>query len=137
MLAAAHHTPLPSVPSPLNTPRRPPPALPCVPALPAEWANQCLQMLTLGSGASLHSLAHHHEIYPGSKLTHFQRIHERTGIAYTDMLVSSPVLMCGCGGCAVGCPLLCRGRRLSEAVRCPQVLAPALFCSVAPVGRSC
>ena len=71
---------------------------------PAEWANQCLQMLTLGSGASLHSLAHHHEIYPGSKLTHFRRIHERTGIAYTDMLVSLGWWEGGCerGGRATG-----------------------------------
>ena len=83
-------------------------------------------MLTLGSGASLHSLAHHHEIYPGSKLTHFRRIHERTGIAYTDMLVS-PVLMGGWGGVArMGCPLLYCCRRVFKAVWCLQLLASAL-----------
>ncbi|EFN52625.1 hypothetical protein CHLNCDRAFT_138712 [Chlorella variabilis] len=51
-----------------------------------QWANKCLQMLQLDSGLSLHALAHHHEIYPGSKKTHFRRIHERTKVPYADML---------------------------------------------------
>ncbi|KAL4451416.1 hypothetical protein ABPG77_009488 [Micractinium sp. CCAP 211/92] len=51
-----------------------------------KWAAQCLSMLKLDSGVSLHDLAHHHEIYPGSKRTHFRRIHERTGIPYEEML---------------------------------------------------
>lgn len=34
----------------------------------------------------MHDIAAHHEIYPGSKLTHFRRLHERTGINYKDML---------------------------------------------------
>jgi magnesium-dependent phosphatase 1 len=53
----------------------------------AEWAKQCLQMLKLDNGTSLYDLADHHEIYPGSKRTHFRRIHDRSGIAYRDMLV--------------------------------------------------
>eukprot|EP01147_Barroeca_monosierra_P005094 gene5094-8774_t len=31
-------------------------------------------------------VAHHFEIYPGSKVTHFQHIHKRTGIPYNEML---------------------------------------------------
>lgn len=125
---------------------------------PAEWAAQCLQMLKLDSGVSLHDLAHHHEasqrgrpqgrplsmpllpsscltllprlrcsvlltalsllrllqrvlpaalprllaqIYPGSKRTHFRRIHERTGIPYEEMLVRPGTP--GCSGCP-SCP---------------------------------
>jgi magnesium-dependent phosphatase 1 len=34
----------------------------------------------------LHALASHHEIYPGSKIAHFKRIRERTGIEYSEML---------------------------------------------------
>lgn len=51
-----------------------------------KWANQCLQMLKLESGVSLHEVAQHHEIFPGRKITHFKRIHERTGIQYNEML---------------------------------------------------
>ncbi|RDB21708.1 putative magnesium-dependent phosphatase P8B7.31 [Hypsizygus marmoreus] len=29
---------------------------------------------------------HHLEIYPGSKLAHFKKLHEKTGIPYSDML---------------------------------------------------
>lgn len=31
-------------------------------------------------------VAHHHEVYPGCKVKHFQRIHKRTGIPYEDMV---------------------------------------------------
>ena len=31
-------------------------------------------------------VAKHHEVYPGTKTTHFERIHRRTGIAYEDMV---------------------------------------------------
>lgn len=34
----------------------------------------------------LHALAAHHEIYPGSKVTHFRRLRERTGLEYDQML---------------------------------------------------
>lgn len=34
----------------------------------------------------LHALASHHEIYPGSKIAHFKRIRERTGVEYSEML---------------------------------------------------
>ena len=34
----------------------------------------------------MHKLAEVKEIYPGSKLTHFRRIHNQTGIEYEDML---------------------------------------------------
>ena len=34
----------------------------------------------------MHKLAEVKEIYPGSKLTHFRRIHNQTGIEYGDML---------------------------------------------------
>lgn len=63
----------------------PPGTCPLLPS--AEWAKQCLQMLKLENGTALYDLAAHHEIYPGSKRTHFRRIHERSGIAYRDMLV--------------------------------------------------
>lgn len=65
-------------------------------------------MLQLDSGLSLHALAHHHEIYPGSKKTHFRRIHERTKVPYADMLVRIPAL----GRHA----LLSQGRTALEAV---------------------
>ncbi|PRW21055.1 magnesium-dependent phosphatase-1 isoform A [Chlorella sorokiniana] len=51
-----------------------------------QWASECLRMLALDNGLTLHELAHHHEIYPGSKRTHFRRIHERTGIPYEHMV---------------------------------------------------
>jgi hypothetical protein len=52
----------------------------------------------LESGVSLHEVAQHHEIFPGRKITHFKRIHERTGIQYNEMLVSlTRSVRCGLG----------------------------------------
>jgi hypothetical protein len=31
------------------------------------------------------------EIYPGSKVAHFKQLHEKTGIAYADMVRARPV----------------------------------------------
>ncbi|GAB4820299.1 hypothetical protein N2152v2_007345 [Parachlorella kessleri] len=51
-----------------------------------EWADQCLQLFELECGTNLHTLGVHHEIYPGSKRTHFREIHARSGIDYHDCL---------------------------------------------------
>lgn len=45
-----------------------------------------LQMYEVVPGKTLHSIADHFEIYPGSKKTHFRAIHERTGIPYESMV---------------------------------------------------
>ncbi|KDD76075.1 acid phosphatase [Helicosporidium sp. ATCC 50920] len=50
------------------------------------WADACLKSFAIECGPRMHDIAAHHEIYPGSKLTHFRRLHERTGINYKDML---------------------------------------------------
>ncbi|KAK2079945.1 hypothetical protein QBZ16_002340 [Prototheca wickerhamii] len=51
-----------------------------------QWANSCLKLFRIGERSSMHKLAEVKEIYPGSKLTHFRRIHNQTGIEYGDML---------------------------------------------------
>lgn len=45
-----------------------------------EYAIPCLQLIQVADGISMYDLAQHHEIYPGSKRTHFQRIHKASGI---------------------------------------------------------
>eukprot|EP00878_Enallax_costatus_P022505 GHUV01023877.1.p1 GENE.GHUV01023877.1~~GHUV01023877.1.p1 ORF type:complete len:131 (+),score=35.67 GHUV01023877.1:562-954(+) len=54
-----------------------------------EWAIPCLQQFPIPGhprGLTLFDVSLHNEIYPGSKLTHFKQIHERSGIDYEDML---------------------------------------------------
>ncbi len=49
----------------------------------------------------MHSLGEQQEIYPGSKIRHFKRIHQATGVAYEDM-VRMRVMGC-CTLCMMGC----------------------------------
>eukprot|EP00878_Enallax_costatus_P025666 GHUV01027483.1.p1 GENE.GHUV01027483.1~~GHUV01027483.1.p1 ORF type:complete len:114 (+),score=6.65 GHUV01027483.1:562-903(+) len=54
-----------------------------------EWAIPCLQQFPIPGhprGLTLFDVSLHNEIYPGSKLTHFKQIHERSGIDYEDMV---------------------------------------------------
>ncbi|EGD80275.1 hypothetical protein PTSG_10531 [Salpingoeca rosetta] len=52
-----------------------------------EYAFECMSLIKIGdSEKSMHEVAHHHEIYPGCKVSHFQKIHKRTGIPYEDMV---------------------------------------------------
>lgn len=68
----------------------------CLPAAPrpdppiprAEWAAQCLQMLKLDSGVSLHDLAHHHEVsnrgHKGAWLADLGLVHARSLSQHTQ-----------------------------------------------------
>ena len=189
----------------------------------ADWASQCLRMLTLQNGLTLHELAHHHEasgcllaaaqprllwqrlsdwtagmrrdacmhscgavpthcgptgsaawaqpvgrcsrrpgwpappctcsplspppqIYPGSKRTHFKRIHERTRIPYDEMVVR---LGCwhGCSldgsqpGAASACVLLPLPNRLPSSAPVPLPgcvpTSPLLLCATHSFGTTC
>lgn len=51
-----------------------------------RWAATHLRLFKVDDDIDMHSLAHHHEIYPGSKVTHFKRIHERSKIDFRDMV---------------------------------------------------
>lgn len=52
------------------------------------WASSCLKLFTIHEeqSISMHSLADFHEIYPGTKTTHFKRIQQQTKIEYSEML---------------------------------------------------
>lgn len=71
-----------------------------------EYAAECLDLLSVKtpSGPRLRAVAHHFEIYPGGKVTHFKRIHAESGIAYEDMV---------CNGCVKGGRERARGERKS------------------------
>lgn len=74
-----------------------------------RWAASCLKMFEIAPGITMHHLGTEQEIYPGSKKTHFRRIHERTGIEYEEMLffdneswnITEVATM---GVCSVYCP---------------------------------
>ena len=74
-----------------------------------SWASACLQLFEVAPGITMHSLGTEQEIYPGSKRTHFRKIHARTGIEYEEMLffdneswnISEVSAM---GVCSVHCP---------------------------------
>jgi magnesium-dependent phosphatase 1 len=51
-----------------------------------KWAASCLNLFRISEGISMHDIGLEQEIYPGSKQRHFRRIHERTGIEYSEML---------------------------------------------------
>ncbi|GFR40369.1 hypothetical protein Agub_g917, partial [Astrephomene gubernaculifera] len=69
-----------------------------------EWAVPCLKTFLVApaegkskgdsrggggsrsGGRSMYDISSHQEIYPGSKLTHFRAIHQRSGIPYEDMI---------------------------------------------------
>ena len=53
-----------------------------------EWAVECLQTITLKDAAhvTMHDVAHHFEIFPGKKTSHFQNIQRRTGARFEDMV---------------------------------------------------
>jgi magnesium-dependent phosphatase 1 len=50
------------------------------------WAKACLKLFKISPGLVMHDVALEKEIYPGCKCTHFQRLYERTGIKYEEML---------------------------------------------------
>ncbi|GIM16010.1 hypothetical protein Vretimale_18696 [Volvox reticuliferus] len=57
-----------------------------------EWAIPCLKTFLVteeakhGKTKSMYDMSSYQEIYPGSKLTHFRAIHNKSGIPYEDML---------------------------------------------------
>lgn len=53
----------------------------------ADWARTCLRLLRVGeTGLTLDELGRLQEIYPGGKRKHFQRIHDATGVPFSDMV---------------------------------------------------
>lgn len=52
-----------------------------------EWANECLELFAITDKVSMGQLAAHHEIYPGTKTTHFKRIQNESKIPYSEMVV--------------------------------------------------
>lgn len=51
-----------------------------------EWAVPCLKTFIISDGVSMYDIGKWQEIYPGGKRTHFKRIHQKSGVAYKDML---------------------------------------------------
>jgi len=51
-----------------------------------QWAGACLKLFQVADGVSMDDVGEQQEIYPGSKTTHFRRLHQRTGIPYEEML---------------------------------------------------
>jgi hypothetical protein len=56
-----------------------------------SWAFELLATMRVGDG-TMHSIAHHMEIYPTEKTRHFRALHEVSGIPYHDMMSVSGAL---------------------------------------------
>ncbi|KAG2488485.1 hypothetical protein HYH03_012989 [Edaphochlamys debaryana] len=57
-----------------------------------EWAIPCLKAFVIAEAdgkrplKTMYDLSAHQEIYPGSKVTHFRKIHKESGIPYDEMI---------------------------------------------------
>lgn len=51
-----------------------------------DWAEICLKLIQVADGISMYDLAKYQEIYPGNKKGHFKKIHQQSGIDYSDMV---------------------------------------------------
>eukprot|EP00123_Amoebidium_parasiticum_P006444 comp17394_c0_seq1/m.16721 comp17394_c0_seq1/g.16721 ORF comp17394_c0_seq1/g.16721 comp17394_c0_seq1/m.16721 type:complete len:192 (-) comp17394_c0_seq1:100-675(-) len=51
-----------------------------------EWARECLALIEVGDGIKMKDTIHFVEISKSNKKQHFQRLHEKTGVAYNDII---------------------------------------------------
>jgi magnesium-dependent phosphatase 1 len=77
--------PLPCAPAPSSSPS-PPSSSSSPPSSSSSSRRAARAAAASAHPPNLHALAAHHEIYPGSKIAHFKRLRERTGVDYGDML---------------------------------------------------
>ena len=61
-----------------------------------EWAHACLKLFSVHDGVSMDDLGEHQQIYPGCKKTHFNAIHEDSGIPFKDMVGAGVVPSVAC-----------------------------------------
>lgn len=52
----------------------------------SHWGVPCMHNIPVTDDVTVHDVAHHKEVYAGTKEMHFGVLHKRTGIDYKDML---------------------------------------------------